>query len=170
MKIRALAALTLPLLSLFAIPAGTAQADFRIATVDVARIINEVPDAVAKKEELDAASEKAKAKLEAKGKELQALQEKLEKAKVSPDSKEAENFRNQARDFERMRADAKAELEKKFMKMNKEISEKVMSKIATYAKSHDYDLVLDKSEKFRGPVLFGDKSADITDDIIKMLK
>ena len=31
-------------------------------------------------------------------------------------------------------------------------------------------LVLDKSEKFRGPVLLGDKSADITDDIITMMK
>ena len=149
---------------------SSASADLRIATVDVARVINEVPDAVAKKEELDSASEKAKSKLEAKGKELQALKEKLEKAKVAPDSKEAENFRNQARDFERMRADAKAELERKFLKMNKDISEEVMTAISKYAKSHDYDLVLDKSEKFRGPVLFGDSSADITDDIIKMLK
>ena len=149
---------------------SSASADLRIATVDVARVINEVPDAVAKKEELDSASEKAKSKLEAKGKELQALKEKLEKAKVAPDSKEAENFRNQARDFERMRADAKAELERKFLKMNKDISEEVMAAISKYAKSHDYDLVLDKSEKFRGPVLFGDSSADITDDIIKLLK
>lgn len=168
MKTRALLALSLTLLAF--VPAQAAHADVRIATVDVARIVNEVPEAVSKKEELDAASEKAKAKLEAKGKELQALQEKLEKAKVSADSKEAENFRNQARDFERMRADAKSDLERKFLKMNKEISEKVMAKIETYAKSHDYDLVFDKSEKFRGPVLFGEKSADITDDIIKMLK
>ena len=168
MKIRALLALSFSAFVLC--PFSSVTAEIRIATVDVARIINEVPDAVSKKEELDEASEKAKSKLEAKGKELQALKEKLEKAKVSPDSKEAENFRNQARDFERMRNDAKAELERKFMKMNKDISEKVMSKIESYAKSNNYDLVLDKSEKFRGPVLFGDKSADITDDIIKMMK
>lgn len=168
MKIGSLLALSLA--SLVLAPISTAYAEARIATVDVARIINEVPDAVSKKEELDTASEKAKTKLETKGKELQALKEKLEKAKVAPDSKEAENFRNQVRDFERMRADAKSELERKFMKMNKEISEKVMSKIETYAKSNKYDLVFDKSEKFRGPVLFGDKSSDITDDIIKMLR
>ncbi len=149
---------------------AAASAEIRIATVDLSRLINEVPEAVTKKEELDAASEKAKAKLEAKGKELQALKEKLEKAKVTADSKEAENFRNQARDFERMRADAKAELERKFVKMNKDVSDKVLSKIESYAKSHNYDLVLDKSEKFRGPVLFGDSSADITDDLIKMMK
>lgn len=150
--------------------ASSASADFRIATVDVTRIVNEFPDAVEKKEELDEASEKAKSKIESKGKELQALKDKLEKAKVSADSKEAESFRSQVRDFERMRADAKTELERKFLKMNKDVTDKVMSKIESYAKSKNYDLVLDKSDKMRGTVLYGDDSADITDDIIKMLK
>jgi outer membrane protein len=147
-----------------------AHADVRIATVDISRVINEAPDAVAKRKELDVASEDAKKKLEAKGKELQALQTKLESQKTSPDSKEAESFRNQARDFERLRADMKADLEKKYMKFNKELTDKVLGKIETYAKSNNYDLVLDKSEKYRGPVLFGNTSADITDDIIKLIK
>lgn len=152
------------LMSLASIP--VCQADIRIATVDVARIINEAPDAKSKKKELDAASEEAKKKLEARGKDLQALKTKLEGQKVSAESKEAEGFREKARDFERMRADMKADLEKKYMKVNKELSEKVMSKIETYAKANNYDLVIDKSEKYRGPVLFGKPSADITDDIL----
>lgn len=147
-----------------------AHAEVRIATVDVGRIINEAPDAVAKRKELDVASEDAKKKLEAKGKELQALQAKLEAQKVSPDSKEAESFRNQARDFERMRSDMKTDLEKKYMKFNKELTDKVLGKIETYAKSNNYDLVIDKSEKYRGPVLYGTSSADITDDIVKLIK
>ena len=142
------------------------RADVRIATVDVARIINEAPDAKSKKKELDAASEDAKKKLEARGKDLQALKSKLESQKVAAESKEAEAFREKARDFERMRADMKADLEKKYMKVNKELSEKVMSKIESYAKANNYDLVIDKSEKYRGPVLFGKSSADITDDIL----
>ena len=147
-----------------------AQAEVRIATVDISRVINEAPDAVSKRKELDAASEDAKKKLEAKGKELQALQTKLEGQKVAADSKEAESFRNQARDFERMRTDMKSDLEKKYMKFNKELTDKVLGKIETYAKSNNYDLVLDKSEKYRGPVLFGNSSADITDDIVKLIK
>lgn len=147
-----------------------AQADVRIATVDISRVINEAPDAVAKRKELDVASEDAKKKLEAKGKELQALQTKLEAQKVAADSKEAESFRNQARDFERLRADMKGDLEKKYMKFNKELTDKVLGKIESFAKSNNYDLVLDKSEKYRGPVLFGNTSADITDDIIKLIK
>ena len=119
------------------------QAQTKIATVDVARLINEVPDAVNKKKELDVASEQAKTKIEAKGKELQALKIKLETAKVAADSKEADSFRSQARDFERMRADAKA---------------------------NSYDLIIDKSDKYRGPILFGAPSSDITNEIIKTLK
>lgn len=147
----------------------TAHAEIRIATVDVARIINESSDAKSKKKELDAASEEAKKKLEARGKDLQALKTKLESQKVSPESKEAEGFREKARDFERMRADMKADLEKKYMKVNKELSEKVMGKIEAYAKSNNYDLVIDKSEKYRGPVLFGKASADITDEILEAM-
>jgi Skp family chaperone for outer membrane proteins len=44
-----------------------------------------------------------------------------------------------------------------------------MGKIEAYAKSNNYDLVIDKSEKYRGPVLFGKSSADITDEILGTL-
>jgi Skp family chaperone for outer membrane proteins len=143
------------------------QADVRIATVDVSKILNDSPEAVAKKKELDTLSEETKKKLESKAKDLQALKTKLENSKVSAESKEAESFRNQARDFERMRGDAKADLEKKYMKVNKELTDKVLARIAAYAKSNDYDLVFEKSERFRGPVLFGSDSVDITDQILK---
>ncbi len=145
-----------------------ARADVRIATVDVARILNDSPEAVAKKKELDTLSEETKKKLETKAKDLQALKTKLENSKVSADSKEAESFRNQARDFERMRGDAKADLEKKYMKVNKELTDKVLARIEAYAKANDYDLIFDKSDRFRGPVLFGSQAADITDQILKV--
>lgn len=143
-----------------------ASAEIKIATVDVAKLINEAPAAKGKKQELDKASEEAKKKLEAKGKELQALQKKLEEQKVAADSKEADAFRSKARDFERLRADAKADLEKRYLKVNKELSDTVMAKIEAYAKSNEYDLVIDKSEKYRGPVLYGKSSADITEAIL----
>jgi len=154
------------LLCTLGIIAPPANAEIKIATVDVAKLINEAPAAKGKKQELDKASEEAKKKLEARGKELQALKTKLEEQKVSADSKEADSFRNKARDFERMRSDMKADLEKRYLKINKELSDSVMAKIEAYAKSNDYDLVIDKSEKYRGPVLFGKSSADITEDIL----
>jgi Skp family chaperone for outer membrane proteins len=53
------------------------------------------------------------------------------------------------------------------MKVNKELTDKVLTRIEAYAKSNDYDLVFEKSERFRGPVLFGSDSVDITDQILK---
>lgn len=150
-----------------ALSADCAHADVRIATVDVARLINEAPDAMAKKKELDSASEEAKKKLETKGRDLQALKTKLEAQKVAADSKEAESFRNQAKDFERLRADMKADLEKKYMKINKELTDRILGKVESYAKANKYDIVIDKSEKYRGPVLFGADSVDITDALMK---
>jgi outer membrane protein len=158
-----------PLLTVL-VAATPVYAETRIATVDMAKLINESPDAAAKKKELDAASEEAKKKVEARANELKALQAKLEAAKVSPDSKEAESFRNQARDFDRMRTDAKADLEKKYMKINQELTGKVFARIEEYAKANKYDLVIDKNSKARGPVLFGNDSADITDEVLKTIK
>jgi outer membrane protein len=163
MKLRTVLPALLCTLGIAALPA---HAEIKIATVDVAKLINEAPAAKGKKQELDKASEEAKKKLEARGKELQALKTKLEEQKVSADSKEADSFRNKARDFERMRSDIKADLEKRYLKINKELSDSVMAKIEAYAKSNDYDLVIDKSEKYRGPVLFGKSSADITEEIL----
>lgn len=147
-----------------------AQAEVKIGTVDVSRIVNDSPEAVAKKKELDSFSEEMKKKIEAKGKELQALKTKLEGSKVSAESKEAESFRNQVRDFERMRGDAKADLEKRYMKVNKELTDKVYGQIEKFAKANSYDLIIDKSDRYRGPILFGDSSVDVTEQVIKGVK
>ena len=58
--------------------AGTAQAEVKIGTVDVSRIVNDSPEALSKKKELDTFSEETKKKIEAKGKQLQELKTKLE--------------------------------------------------------------------------------------------
>lgn len=147
-----------------------AHAEVRIATVDVTRIVNDSPEAAAKKKDLDTFSNETKKKIEAKGKELQALKTKLEDSKVAADSKDAENFRNQVRDFERMRGDAKADLEKRYLKVNKELTDKVYTQIEKFAKSNNYDLIIDKSDKYRGPILFGDSSVDVTEQVLKASK
>lgn len=165
MKLRALSVL----IALVAVT-PIANAEIRIATVDVSKIVNDSPEAVSKKKDLDNYSAEMKKKLDSKGKELAALKTKLEDAKVSADSKEAENFRNQVRDFERMRSDAKAELEKRYVKINKELTEKVYAQIEKFAKSNNYDLIIDKSDKYRGPILFGAPSTDVTDELLSASK
>ncbi len=151
-------------LTLTAIP--LAHAEFKIATVDVGRILNESPDAVAKKKELDSLTQDAKKKAESKRKELETLKSKLESAKVSEDSREAEGLRNQVRDYARFVKDTEEDIKKRYMKVNRDITEKAMARIESYAKANNIDLVLDKSDKYRGPVLFGDSAVDITEDVL----
>lgn len=140
--------------------------EVKIATVDVARIINESPVAQDKKKELNKASDSMRKKLEAKAASLKETQEKLEKRKVSADSKEAESFRKEAKAFERLRDDLKADLEKKYLRINKEVSDSVMKAVENFAKANKYDLIIDKSAKYQGPILYGTKAVDVTDKII----
>jgi outer membrane protein len=145
---------------------SVAQAEVKLATVDVARIINLSPVAQKKKKELSKASDSVRERLEKKAESLKKAQKKLEAKKVSATSKEAESFRKQAKEFERLRDDLKADLEKKYVRINKEVSDSVLKAIEKFAKSKGYDIVIDKSEKYQGPVLYGTKSVDITDKII----
>ncbi len=150
--------------------ASLAVADAKITTVDVNRIINESSEAKAKRKELDAKATEARKKVEAKRSVLVETDKKLKELKVSDTSAEAENLRNDARDFERYVRDTDEDLKKEFLKFNKEITEKVLKLIDSYAKEHKIDIVLDKSDKSRTAVLFGDPSADITDEILAKLK
>lgn len=160
------AAIAVALLAANTLVVHSCSADSRIVTVDVARILNESPDAASKKKELDTISQEAKKKAEAKLKDLKALEAKLKDAKVSADSKEAESFRAQAREYERFVKDTEEEIKKRFVKVNKEMTDRALAKIESYAKSNKIDLVLDKSEKYRGPVLYGVEAADITESVI----
>lgn len=154
------------IITIVAVPFANSHADVKIATVDVAKIINESPVAQKMKKELGNASDSVREKLEEKAESLKKIQKKLEKQKVAANSKEAESFRKQAKEFERLRDDLKADLEKKYMQSNKEVSDSVLKAIEKYAKAKKYDLVIDKSEKYQGPILYGTKSVDITDEII----
>jgi Skp family chaperone for outer membrane proteins len=53
------------------------------------------------------------------------------------------------------------------MKINQELTSKAFAVVEAYAKEHKYDLVVDKNDKVRGPILFGAQSADITDQVLK---
>jgi Skp family chaperone for outer membrane proteins len=142
-----------------------AQAEFKIATVDVNKILNESTAAKTKRKDLDERAGAARKKLEEKGKSLKERKDKLELAKDKADPKEVEKFRADARDFERTVKDTDEDLKKEFLKFNRELADKAVKLINEYAKKNQIDLVLDKSQGSRGPVLFGQPSFDITSDI-----
>jgi Skp family chaperone for outer membrane proteins len=141
-------------------------AETKIATVDVSRVLNESKEAKTKRAELDALGMEAKRKVENKKKVLKDMETKLKESKVSEDSKEFENFKNQARDLSRYVKDTEEDLKEKFLKSNKALTEKTLGIIKEYAENNKIDLVLDKSQAQRGPVLYGIQGVDITDDIV----
>lgn len=148
---------------------GPAAAEFRVATVDMNRLINETPESAGMKKELDEKTLAARKKVDAKREALKSLEDKIKKSKLGEDSKEAEKFRQDAKDLARMVKDAREELEREYLKSNKALTEKVARAVREYADSHAISLVLDKSDKTRGPVLFGAASADITNEVMKQL-
>lgn len=147
----------------------TALADIRWATIDINKVLNEASEAKSKKKELDAAASAARSKLEEDRKTLSALEGQIREKKLAEDSKEVQKFKDQARDFSRKARDMEDELKEKFIRVNKEITEKALRLVNKFAKENNLDLVLDKGEMMRGPVIYGLPSRDITPDIIKAL-
>ena len=146
-----------------------AMAEFKIVTVDVNRVLNESTTAKARKKELDEKSLKARKQVEDRRNALKATEEKLKAAKVKEDSKEAEEFRNEVRAYTRFAKDLEEEVKKEFMKVNKELTDRAVGAVKNYAEKNKIDLVLDKSEQNRGPVLFGASAADVTQDVISQM-
>ena len=141
-------------------------AEFKVATVDVNKILNESKEAKEAKSELDKASAEVRKKVEAPRAELQALEKKLKDAKVAENSKEAQDFRAKYESYAKLVKESDEELRKEFMKTNKDLTDKAIKVIEAYAKENHIDLVLDHSEKVRGAVLYGSGADDITDKII----
>ncbi|HMO01562.1 MAG TPA: OmpH family outer membrane protein [Oligoflexia bacterium] len=144
-------------------------AEFKVATVDINRVLNEINEAKEKKKELDQLSQKALKNMEAKRKELQATEQKIKEGIIQEGSKEAEKFKNDARNFARSVKDTEEDLRGKFKNFNNLLTDKVIKVVQNFAKDKSLDLVVDKSEGVRGPVIYGNTSLDITNEVIAKL-
>jgi len=141
----------------------------KVATVDVNKVLNESSEAQARRKVIDDQATATRKKLDAKKSELQALESKLAAAKVDQDSKEAEAFRKQAREFERTVKDSQEELRKAFLKSNKELTDKSLALIKSFAEKNGYDVVFDKNDSGHGAVLFSKNIPDITEKVLAEL-
>jgi Skp family chaperone for outer membrane proteins len=145
------------------------NAEFRVATVDMGRILNESKEAQGRKRQLDEVTLAAKKKIEERQLALQAREKKLREQKVTENSKEAEKFRNDAREFTRFVKDTEEEIKKTFLKSNRDLTEKALKIVEARASSSNYSIVLERSARGRSSVLFADETFDITDSVLKAL-
>jgi outer membrane protein len=144
-------------------------ADIRIGTVDMTKVLQESPAAKSKVDAIDKKASNAKAKISRQKEELVALQKKLgeDASGTSPD---AEKFRKASRELQRYVRDTEEELKTELMEVRKTVTEQAFKRVKEVAKSKNLDIVLEKSEVARGPVLFAEGVTDITSTVVSSMK
>lgn len=161
---------TIIILTILLLSAFPLSAEYKIATIDIGKILNDTPESKSARVQLDNEAKSARARIEKQRTALKQREEKLVAKKVAPDSPEVEQFRKDSRDLGQSIKKSEEELRTKFTKMNNQLTDKAMKIIEQYAKSQQIDLVLDKGAAGRGPVLFGTPHVDITNEILARMK
>jgi outer membrane protein len=155
------------LLLCFFLAASVAQAkDFKIATVDLAKLFNEYPGTKAAQDKFNAIADKKQKDLVGEEEELADLDKDLKKqSSVLTASQKADKeyiLKKKLEDYTQEKNQVLAELKDDENTMTQDILTQIKGIITTVAKDKGYDLVLD-SEK----TIVVNNPVDLTDDVIK---
>lgn len=167
-KVRSLLASAALASSMFSAPSVSAE-ELKIAVVDMAKVLNETTEAKTKKAEIEKVRNEKKKSLDEKRSNLEKMEAKLKEQKVSPQSKEADEFRARAADFAKIARAAEEDLRKQYAASTKGLVEKAQKVINTYASEQKLTMVLEKGVTSRGAVLYNAPTMDITAEVIKRL-
>jgi len=152
----------------------SAQAQ-RVAVVDIARILENMPEYKTAQKQLDEVSatwrqevnsemDKIKGMYNKYQAELPLLNEEMKKKR----EEEITTKEKQVRDLQKERFGTEGALFVKREELVKPIQDKVYKAIDDYAKERGYDLILDKSSA--AGILFVGETIDKTDDVFKKIK
>ena len=141
------------------------SAEYKIATIDINKILNETSESKSAKITLDAQAKAAKQAIEEKRNALKATGEALKASKAKPDSPEAQQLKKDAQEFSQMVKESETALRKKHAELNANITEKTLSIVKQYAKENNIDIVLEKGATGRSAVLYGKAQVDITKSV-----
>lgn len=152
---------------LFAVGAIASDAEIKIGFVNGQRVINESPQAARAKKKLEKEFEKRDQDLQRMAKQLQSMQENLDKnavtmAEAERRAKERE-FNDLNRDFQRKQREFREDLN---LRQNEEMAaiyERVNKVIRQVAEAEKYDLILQEA-------VFVSNRIDLTDKVIKALQ
>ncbi|MFP5518851.1 MAG: OmpH family outer membrane protein [Bdellovibrionia bacterium] len=147
--------------------AGAAQAQNKIALVDMQKAVQATAAGKKAKTELETEFNKKKKELEKKEADLKKMGEDLErkKAVLSEEAfqKKQAEFQDEMLKYREVVGKSQMEIQKKERDLTAPILEKMRKTIEKVAQEKGYDLVLENSQM----VLFAAKTADITDAVIK---
>ena len=144
-----------------------AEPEIKIGFVNGQRVINESPQAARAKKKLEKEFEKRDQDLQRLGKQLQSMQEGLEKNAVTMSEADRRNkereFNDLNREFQRRQREFREDLN---LRQNEEMSaiyERVNKVIKQVAESEKYDLILQEAVVVSNRI-------DLTDKVIKALQ
>ena len=146
-----------------------AEAPPKIGYVDLQRALNESEAGRKAKEEFKVQVDKLQAQLKRQKDEIDSLKDQLEKKSVMMKDDQRANledeYRRKLRDFERNYKDSQTDLQKKDNELTGAIIKDLQEVIRDYGEREGYTLILEATSS---AVLYGTKSADLTDDVMKL--
>ena len=152
---------------LFLANVALAQSVPKIGYVDLQRALNESESGRKAKEEFKVQVDRLQASLKKQKDEIDGLKDQLEKKSLVMKEEERANleddYRKKLRDFERNYKDSQTDLQKKDNELTGGIIKDLQDIIREYGEHEGYTLILEVTSS---AVLYGSKSADLTDMVI----
>ena len=161
--------LTCSMVLALALPAlPTLAADFKVGIVDLQRALNESSSGKKAKDQFKGEFEKMQNGLKSEKDSLDRMKEDLDKksAVLNDDQRKTkmEDFERRRRDLRRKLEDSDAELRKKDQELTGSILKDLAVVIQEIGEREGYTVILENSSS---SVLYGSKSIDITESVIK---
>ena len=144
-------------------------AEYRIAVVDMQRALNECEAGKRAKEQVKAKFEKSQDQLRKQREDIDRMKEDYDRKALVLKEEERRNLEkdleNRTLEFKRKYEDFQRDLKRTDAELTSSIVEDLYALVRQYSEKQGYSLVLEASS---GALLYNDKAADITDEIVKL--
>jgi len=161
------ASLSLLVLAASALPLGTAQAQAKIGVVNVARLLQESPQAQAASQALENEFANRRRELETQQKDLKAREDKLQKdgAVMAANERAAaeKTLRDGQREFARKQNEFLEDLNVRRNEVLGQLQRTILQEVQTYAKGAGLDVVVSEA-------LYASPSVDVTQQVLTALQ
>jgi len=161
------ASLSLLVLAASALPLGAAQAQAKIGVVNVARLLQESPQAQAASQALENEFANRRRELETQQKDLKAREDKLQKdgAVMAANERAAaeKTLRDGQREFARKQNEFLEDLNVRRNEVLGQLQRTILQEVQTYAKGAGLDVVVSEA-------LYASPSVDVTQQVLSALQ
>jgi outer membrane protein len=152
-----------------AVFAAAAEAELRIAVVDMQRALNECDAGKKARDQVKAKFERSQEELRRQRDSLDRMKEDFEKKALVLKDDERRNLQKdlerQTLDFKRKYEDFQSDLKRTDAELTEQIVQDLYGIVRDYGAKNGYSLVLEASS---GVLLYNDAAVDVTDEIVKM--